>query len=276
MTQVLKATLLGTGSSGGVPRVGGDWGACDPGEPKNRRRRCSLLVETWAGKVEPDDSKKTIVLIDTSPDLREQLLDTGIRHIDAVLFTHEHADQTNGMDDLRAIAYRGGKRIPAYMDAHTKKELFQRFKYCFVMPEGRIHPPILDAQAVLENGQTLTVSNAGGDLVIDVIEVGHGNINALGFIFGGLFAYTPDAHMIDDQTFEKLDGIDTWIVDTLRYHVHPTHAHADKALYWSARAHVRNLVLTNMHIDMDYRTLLSELPGNQTVGFDGLVIKRSR
>jgi len=271
----LKITVLGTGSSGGVPRVGGDWGACDPKNPKNKRRRCSILVEYWEGEGVPEAHERTRILVDTSPDLREQLLDAQVKTIDALLFTHEHGDQTNGMDDLRAIAYREREQIPTYMDKQTKTELLERFRYCFEMPEGRVHPPILALQPTIKPGQKLEIKGSGGILPIDVFEVGHGRINSLGFRFCDQIAYTPDAHTLEKDALSLLDGIDVWIVDALRYQDHPTHAHADKTLRWGAQTRAKQLVFTNMHIDMDFDTLRSELPGHQMIGYDGLEILRS-
>ena len=270
----IQITILGCGSSGGVPRVGGDWGACDPSEPKNRRRRSSILLEYWEGAAKPPQEERTVILIDTSPDLREQLLSANTQHIDAVLYTHDHGDQTHGMDDLRAIAYKNRNQIPVYMDQATKEDLFKRFTYCFETPEGRIHPPILTLQQIIKRGDKLELSGPGGIVDIEVFEVEHGTINALGFKFLGEIAYSPDAHTIDDETLESLSGLDLWIVDALRYHRHPTHAHADKSLLWGAQTRTKQLIFTNMHIDMDMASLEIELPGNQVVGYDGLVIGR--
>ena len=276
MSSTIKVTILGCGSSGGVPRVGGDWGACDPSNPKNRRRRCSILVEYWQGEGDVPQEQRTSVLVDTSPDLREQLLDAGTQHIDAVLYTHDHGDQTHGIDDLRAIAYRKRNQIPVYMNEDTKIDLLQRFRYCFIKPEGRVHPPILDSQPVINAGDSFEIDGPGGALPVSVIEVGHGSINALGFIFAGKLAYTPDVHTIDDTAMSALQNLDVWIVDALRYHSHPTHAHADRTLQWAAQSQAKQLVLTNMHIDMDYDTMVSEMPGNQIIGYDELecIIKK--
>lgn len=276
MKHNLQITILGCGSSGGVPRVGGDWGACDPTEPKNRRTRSSILVEYWQnngrkGEGTPPENQRTIVLIDTAPDLRNQLLDANTQHIDAVLYTHDHGDQTHGIDDLRAIAYRQGARIKTYMGQDTKDDLLHRFKYCFEKPVGRVHPPILDLQDVIKDGDTLKISGPGGDLPISVFEVGHGNINAFGFVFCGKIAYSPDIHTISDKTLERLTGLDTWIVDALRYHKHPTHAHMDKTLYWGAQTKTKKLIFTNLHIDMDYQTLRTELTGSHEPAYDGMV-----
>lgn len=263
----LKATILGCGSSGGVPRVGGDWGYCDPKEPKNRRSRCSLLLE----KTGADGT--TSILIDTSPDLREQLLTAQVERLDAVLYTHDHADQTHGIDDLRAIAYRMRTQIPVYMDAHTETHVVDRFRYCFEMPEGRVHPPILSLQPLIKDGQTLSVDGPGGAIEVQVIEASHGPTPTLIFIFDGQLAYGPDVWDIPDEGLARLHGVDTWICDALRYNDHPTHAHVDKSLRWLANAHVRQGILTNLHIDLDYNVLAEELPAYARAAYDGMVVE---
>ena len=276
MKDNLIVTILGCGSSGGVPRVGGDWGACDPNEPKNRRSRCSILVEYWQGEqgasLTPLPENRTAVLIDTSPDLREQLLAAKIEHLDAVLFTHEHADQTHGIDDLRALAYRMRSRIPTYMDTPTKSQLMHKFGYCFEMPDGRVHPPILEAKELLKPGKTISIDGPGGTLNIGVHGLSHGPTVSLGFTFAGAVTYTPDVHDIDDDTLANIQGTQVWIVDALRYNAHPTHAHADKSLSWIAQTQTQRAVLTNMHIDMDYRTLTAELPESHIAAYDGMMI----
>lgn len=269
----VRAIILGCGSSGGVPRVGGDWGVCDPSEPKNRRSRCSLYVEYWEGQEEPPANERTAVLIDTSPDLREQLLRAGVTRLDALLYTHDHADQSHGIDDLRAIAYRMRKRIPTYMDAHTKEHVYNRFEYCFEMPEGRVHPPILELQDLIKGKDRFEIKGAGGVLSVDVLELSHGPTPSLGFIFDEKLAYTPDVWDISDAGFKALTGIDTWILDALRYNDHPTHAHADKALSWLAKTQAKQGVLTNLHIDMDYQTLKNELFGTVSPSYDGMEIR---
>jgi len=265
----LRATILGCGSSGGVPRVGGDWGFCDPQEPKNRRTRCSLLVEKTG------EGGTTSILIDTSPDLREQLLTANVKRLDAVLYTHDHADQTHGIDDLRSIAYRMRTQIPTYMDAHTQTHIVERFRYCFEMPEGRVHPPILDLQPLLEDGQTFQIQGPGGGISVQVIAASHGPTPVLAFIFDDALAYSPDVWDFNDDALERLTGIDTWISDTLRYNDHPTHAHADKTLSWLAKTQTRRAVLTNLHIDMDYNVLRNELPPIAQPAYDGMGIEIS-
>ncbi len=266
----IRAVILGCGSSGGVPRVGGDWGVCDPAEPKNRRTRCSLYVEYWDGETMPPTQDRTAVLIDTSPDLREQCLKADIKRIDALLYTHDHADQSHGIDDLRAIAYRMKKRIPTFMDTHTKEHVYKRFEYCFELPEGRVHPPILELQELIKGGDRVVIEGAGGSLPIDVLGLSHGPTPALGFIFGEKLAYTPDVWDIPEASFKMLGGIDTWITDALRYNDHPTHAHADKSLAWQAKVKAKHGILTNLHIDMDYEVLKAELFGNIQPAYDGM------
>ncbi len=266
----LRMTILGCGSSGGVPRVGGDWGVCDPAEPKNRRMRCSVLVEQWAGEEEPAQDQRTILLVDTSPDLREQLLLSGTARLDALLFTHEHADQTHGIDDVRALAYRMAQRIPTYMDRPTHDEVANRFHYLFKTPEGRVHPPILDLQPLIKNGSKIEIEGPGGTITAEFLSVSHGPTPSGGFIFNGKMAYTPDVWSIDDETLQRLTEIDIWVMDALRYNEHPTHAHADRCMQWIARTQTQKAVLTNLHIDMDYQALSSELPGRHCVAYDGM------
>lgn len=263
----LVATILGCGSSGGVPRVGGDWGFCDPTEPKNRRSRCSLLVEKTG------DEGTTTILIDTSPDLREQLLKAEVKRLDAVLYTHDHADQTHGIDDLRAIAYRMRTQIPTYMDAHTKAHVAGRFDYCFEMPEGRVHPAILSLQPLLEDGQTFEINGPGGAIQIDVILASHGPTPVLAFVIDGQLAYSPDVWDISDDGLNRLSGLKIWICDALRYNDHPTHAHVDKTLSWLSRTQTKQAILTNLHIDMDYKVLAGELPPIVTPAYDGMTVQ---
>lgn len=267
-----RATVLGCGSSGGVPRINGDWGICDPSNPKNRRTRCSLLIERWEGQTKaPSEDKRTIILIDTAPDLREQILRTDIKHIDAIFFTHEHADQSHGIDDIRAIAYTMRRLIPTYMNAATESDLFVKFRYIFEIPEGRNHPPILDKKPNLKNGSITQISGPGGDIDVGAFHVSHGDANALGFRIGP-FGYAPDAHELSRTGYDMLGGVECFVVDALRYHTHPTHAHGDKALSWLAKLCVPHGVLTNLHIDMDYQILRSELPGRVEPAYDGMRI----
>jgi phosphoribosyl 1,2-cyclic phosphate phosphodiesterase len=256
----LEVVILGSGSSGGVPRGDGDWGACDPAEPKNRRTRCSALIRRHGA------DGATSVLIDTSPDLRAQMLAAEVRHVDAVLYTHDHADQTHGIDDLRVFAMRSRRRIPAYMDSATRDALTDRFRYIFEMVEG--YPPILEPQDIPAHGAPWSVSGAGGAVPVVTFDQAHGPIRSVGYRCGPV-AYSSDVSDLDDRAIEAVRGCDLWIVDALRWTAHPTHAHVDKTLDWIARAQVGRAVLTNLHIDLDYNALSSVLPDHVEVAFDG-------
>jgi len=265
MQDVIRCTLLGTGSSGGVPRVGGDWGVCDPAEPKNRRRRCSALVEKLSA-----NGSRTSVLIDTSPDLREQLLDAEVTNLDALVYTHEHADQVHGIDDVRPLVIRRRAPLPTYMNLTTREILTQRFDYCF---EGRGgYPPILDLQPDIRAGLPFSISGAGGPLNLLPLDMEHGRIRCLGFRIGGL-AYCNDVSGLPDETKAALTGLDTLVIDALRHAPHPTHANLAQALEWIEELQPRRAVLTNMHVDMDYAVLKRELPAGVEPGFDGMVIE---
>lgn len=214
MSARLRFTLLGTGSSGGVPRIGNDWGVCDPDEPRNRRGRCSAMAEL----ITTSGDEPTRVLIDTAPDMREQLLREGVGRIDAVMFTHDHADQTGGIDDLRVLALRQRMRIPVHMDEPTASTLVRRAGYCF---EGSgAYPSILDLQPWLEPLTERVIDGPAGELAILPLAQEHGNIRSLGFRIGGL-AYCNDLHAIPDESFEALRNLDVFIIDALRYTEHP-------------------------------------------------------
>ncbi|WP_299177295.1 MBL fold metallo-hydrolase [uncultured Brevundimonas sp.] len=255
-----EVVILGSGSSGGVPRGDGDWGVCDPAEPRNRRMRCSML----ARKTGPDGV--TNILIDTSPDLREQMLASGTRHIDAVLYTHDHADQTHGIDDLRTFATRARQRIPAWMDEATLTSLSHRFDYIFESKFG--YPPLLDAQVIPPHGTAWSVEGPGGAIPVVTFDQGHGPIRSVGYRLGDM-AYSSDVSDLDEAAIRAVAGCQIWIVDALRYTPHPTHAHLDRTLEWIAAADVERAVLTNLHIDMDYKELSAIVPANVEVGFDG-------
>ncbi len=258
----LTLTVLGCGSSAGVPRPALGWGACDPANPKNRRRRCSLLAELSAPQ------GVTRVVIDTSPDLREQLIDADVDHIDAVFLTHEHADQTHGIDDLRSVVLRQRKRIPFYLNAPTAKDILPRFSYCFVSPPGSDYPPILDRHAI-EAGESRTIAGSGGALTLSAFLVQHGNIPALGYRIGNA-AYTPDVNDIPPESWPMLEGLDLWIIDGLRYAQHPSHFCLSDALSWIARFQPKRSVITNMHADLDYEAVRATLPDGVIPAYDGL------
>ncbi len=256
----LAVTILGCGSSGGVPRLGGHWGACDPKNPRNHRRRCSLLVElTGADGV-------TRVLIDSSPDLRMQLLDAGVGWLDGVVYTHQHADHVHGLDDLRMIVFNRRERLPVWADSDTTNALISRFGYAFVQPEGSNYPPILDLRNI---DGAFAVEGPGGAIPFQPFRVVHGRIDALGFRIHDV-AYLPDVSAMPDDNWSVLEGLDLWILDSLRYTPHPTHINYETALEWIGRAAPKQAVLTNMHIDLDYETVAANVPAGVQPAYDGL------
>jgi phosphoribosyl 1,2-cyclic phosphate phosphodiesterase len=260
----LTVTILGCGTSGGVPRVGNHWGACDPSNPKNRRRRCSVLVQREGAE------GITNVLVDSSPDLREQLLDTGVGWLDGVLYTHDHADHTHGIDDLRMVSYNMRKRVAVYHDEATGRSLKERFAYCFDTPRKTEYPPILESH-VIRPGEPVRIPGAGGVIEALPFRQQHGSGETLGFRFGGI-AYSPDVSDLPEQTLMLLENLDVWIIDALRYTRHPSHFSVEEALAWIARVKPKRAVLTHMHVDLDYEALMRELPEGVEPGYDGMVL----
>jgi phosphoribosyl 1,2-cyclic phosphate phosphodiesterase len=254
----MRVTILGCGPSWGVPRIGNEWGDCDPTEPRNRRRRVSVLVEEGGATL----------LIDTSPDLREQLLDAGVRRIDAVLFTHAHADHLHGIDDLRSVNWLMRSGIPVFASAQALAEINRRFGYVFdqVKPDRQsaYYKPVLEPHAV--DGPFVA---AGVDVMPFVQD--HGFSTTLGFRIGAM-AYSTDVVELDEAAFAVLRGVDLWIVDCIRRKPHVTHAHLAKTLQWIARVKPRRAVLTHMDESLDYATLRRELPDGVEPGYDGLVL----
>jgi len=260
----LTFTILGCGSSGGVPRPALGWGACDPNNPKNRRRRTSLLVERREG------AGVTRVLVDTTPDLREQLLDADVSWLDGVLYTHAHADHTHGIDDLRALVLYKRRRVDVYVDAVTSQFLRDRFGYCFSTPPGSEYPPILNEHRIAA-GQSLSISGEGGAIPILPFRQIHGDIQSLGFRFGGL-AYSCDVSDLPTESIDALNGLDVWILDALRYTRHPSHFSVVDALDWIERIKPRHAILTNLHADLDYDALRQKLPPHVEPAYDGMRI----
>ncbi len=252
----LRVTILGSGTSSGVPRIGNDWGDCDPQEPKNRRTRASILVE----------SETTRLLIDTSPDMRAQLLAADVVDIDAILWTHDHADHSHGLDDIRQLMHHRGGRIPCYGRAPTLRQLTQRFGYAFEGRDG--YPPVIDAKI-------LPPSVEVGDIAVTTVDQPHGNIFSVGMRFesnGKSVAYATDFHIFTRGMAELYKGVDIWVVDALRARPHPTHPHLALTLEAIDRVRPGRAVLTHMDQSMDYATLRATLPAGIEPGYDGMVL----
>jgi phosphoribosyl 1,2-cyclic phosphate phosphodiesterase len=256
----MKVTVLGCGPSWGVPKIGGGWGACDPANPRNSRRRAGIAVE------EGD----TTILVDTPPDLREALLATGIARIDAVIFTHAHADHLHGLDDLRIPCMLLGRSIPAYSDAPTLAEIRTRFGYAFA---GSYHPGKdgYEFRAILEPHE-VGESFAAAGVAVTAYRQDHGRKHSLGLRIGP-FAYSTDVTALDEAGFQALDGVDVWIVDCMRREPHPTHSHLEQTLRWIAEVRPKRAILFHMDESLDYDGLRQELPPHVEPAYDGMVIE---
>lgn len=252
----MKVRILGCGTSFGVPRIGNDWGACDPAEPRNRRRRVSILVE----------HDGTRILIDTGPDLRDQLLDAGVGELDAVIWTHDHADHCHGIDDLRQVFHARGAPVPGYARAETLATLQRRFDYVFQGKNG--YPATVSPQLLADALQI-------GSIRVRVADQPHGSITSAGLLFeanGRTFGYSTDCNRLTGDMTTLFEGVDLWIVDALRRHPHPSHAHLDRTLQWIDELRPARAVLTHMDNSMDYRTVLDALPDGVEPGFDGMEV----
>jgi phosphoribosyl 1,2-cyclic phosphate phosphodiesterase len=264
---LLEVTILGCGSSGGVPRADGDLGACDPSDPKNARTRCSLLVRRRA---EAGQGEETTILVDASPDLRLQTAGAQVKRLDALLLSHDHADQTHGIDDVRAFFIRQRARIPCLMDGVTHASMMRRFGYIFEGEGG--YPAICEARPIPAHGPDWLIEGPSGPIPVATFDQDHGGVRSLGFRFGAV-AYSSDVVGLDEAAFAALEGVEVWIVDALRWRPHPTHAHVELALEWIARVRPRRAILTNLHIDLDYRSLAAQLPAGVEPAYDGLVVE---
>jgi len=262
----VTATILGCGSSGGVPRIGNIWGICDPDNPRNRRRRCALLIE---GRT-PGQPEATRIIVDTGCDLREQLLDAAVDRVDAVFYTHEHADHTHGIDDLRVLALNNRKRVDVYFSREAGDRIREAFGYCFAAPPGSDYPPILNAHHI-RAGDDILVDGPGGAVSVHAFRQEHGAISSMGFRIGG-FAYSCDLSGIPDESVAAVSGLDLWVVDALRPLPHPSHLSLPESLALIARLEPRQAILTNLHVDMDYATVDAQTPGNVTPAFDAMVL----
>lgn len=253
----MKVRILGCGTSTGVPRIGNDWGRCDPDEPRNRRRRVSILVSAGDRRI----------LVDTTPDLREQLLDAKVGSIDAVIWTHEHADHAHGVDDLRQVFHNGGRPVAGYAQERTLRSLTERFDYVF---QGRWGYPATVEGAPLPNPVTI------GGIDIRSVEQPHGSITSAGLLFtldGKSIGYSTDFNELTDEMADLFGGADVWIVDALRHQPHPTHNHLERTLAYIDRLRPGRAILTHMDHSMDYRSLLRQLPPHVEPGFDGMEIE---
>jgi phosphoribosyl 1,2-cyclic phosphate phosphodiesterase len=264
----LTVTILGCGSSAGVPRVGQGWGACDPNNSKNRRRRCALFVEQTNA-----EGARTQVLIDMGPDLRAQLLDLGVDRLDAILLTHSHADHTHGIDEIRPLVIMHRQRIDLHMDAATSAVVHQHFGYIFETPPGSYYPPLLN-DVRLTPGESVTIGGPGGDITFLPFLLHHGEIDALGFRIGD-FAYSPDLNAIPAESEIYLHGLKIWLVDALRYKPHPSHFSVAEALDWIEKLEPQRAILTNLHTDLDFEQLRTKLPPHVEPAFDGMRIELS-
>ncbi len=266
MTDTLAFTILGCGSSGGVPRADGNWGICDPAEPRNRRGRCSLLVRRLSERA---PETPTTVVVDTSPDFRLQMVAAGARRLDGALFTHDHADQSHGLDDLRVFAGAMMKRVPCHMDSFCREMLTRRFSYIF---NGEFdYPAVADALPIRPHGEPWFIDGPAGPVPILTFDQAHGPIRTVGYRFGDV-AYSPDVSDIPEESVPALSGLKLWIVDALRDKPHPTHFTVDQALAWIARIKPERAVLTNLHVDLDYQALSRRLPPGVEPAYDGMVL----
>lgn len=266
---VLTLTILGCASSAGVPRVGGAthaerWGVCDADNPKNTRLRCSaLLTRTGANGT-------TTCVIDTGPDFRAQMLKCDVSRLHGVVYTHAHADHLHGIDDMRPFALVQRARIPVFMDDSTFSRAHEGFGYIFETPPGSAYPPIVDRQTI-DHATLVTVNGPGGGITLTPVPVIHGDITALGFRLSDTL-YLPDVSEVPESSLHHFEGLDCLIIDSLRRKPHPSHFNLEQALAFSAKVKPKRTVLTNLHIDLDYKALLSETPPDVEPAYDGLQI----
>lgn len=247
--------------------MGNQWGSCDPANPRNRRRRCAMLVS----RLDEASNATTTVVIDAGADLREQLLSEHVDALDGVLLTHSHADHIFGLDDLRQLALHMRTPANVYMDEPTSKVVQQAFGYCFHQAEGSSYPAFC-REIPIAHPEPFTINGLGGPVAVQSIKAEHGDIDALGFRIADL-VYLPDAKRISDSaSFSHLNNIDTLVVDALRYKAHPTHMNVEESLEFIAKIGPRRAILTNMHSDLDFNELSKTLPAGVEAGYDGLTI----
>lgn len=263
---MVRFTVLGCGSSPGTPRIIGDWGNCDPANPRNRRTRTAAMVERVT-----EDGRATRVIIDTGPDFRAQMLAAGVGRIDAVVYTHPHADHIHGIDDLRGYWLEQRDLIDVFADAPTLTRLKQAFGYCFETPPGGSYPPIVRAN-LIDPPAPVTVEGEGGPLTLEPLPQVHGDIGSLGFRIGRL-AYCPDVNGFPHATVERLRGLDVLVIDALQYHAHPSHFSLSEALGWIDLLKPGRALLTHMHTPLDYTTVMGETPAYVEPAYDGMIVE---
>ncbi|WP_074380677.1 MBL fold metallo-hydrolase [Bartonella doshiae] len=261
-----RFTILGCGSSPGVPRPNGDWGACDPNNSKNKRYRSSLLVERIHAS-----EKKTTVVIDTGPDFRSQMIDAGVSHLDAALYTHPHADHIHGIDDLRSYALAQKCLIDVYADAFTLEHLQNAFGYCFKTPKDSSYSPILKAHLIHEDSQFI-IHGQGGIITINTHLQFHGSIHSLGFRIGNV-AYCTDVNRFPEKTLEKLMNLEVLIIEALQFEAHPSHFSVDQALQWIEYLKPKKALLTHMDRSLDYNELTNYVPSHVKPAYQGLIFE---
>jgi len=265
MSDLLRLTILGCGSSPGTPRITGDWGNCDPSNPKNRRMRAAAMVERVSA------NGITRVVIDTGPDFRDQMLMTGVTRIDAVLYTHPHADHIHGIDDLRGYVLEQKQLMNIHADQPTLDRLHEAFGYCFKTPLGSSYPPILRAHEI-EHSDPVVIEGEGGALTFTPLPQIHGDIISLGFRVGPL-AYCSDVSHFPPATAELMQGLELLVIDALQYRPHPSHLSLGEALEWIEQLKPKRAVLTHMHVPLDYATVAAETPDHVEPAWDGMVLE---
>ena len=265
MSDRLRLIITGCGSSPGTPRIMGDWGNCDPSNPKNHRLRAGAVVERIsAGGV-------TRVAIDTGPDFRQQMRNAGAEHLDGVVYTHAHADHIHGIDDLRGYFLAQRRRVDVFADGPTLGRMREAFGYCFETPPGSSYPPIVTPH-VIAHDVPFAIDGPGGSITFEPLPQIHGDIISLGFRIGSI-AYCPDVSDFPSDTAERLRGLELLVIDALQYRTHPSHLSLSQALEWIERLKPSRAVLTHMHIPLDYAKVMEETPAHVEPAYDGMALE---